>query len=97
MRKIIIVPALILGFAAFASPALALSCNGGGFDLSFSIGEPFTEQDNADMDLFRLRATGVDASSVEYWNGCIRAFVKNEDRPGEHMEFFDPRTLRRVG
>lgn len=86
-----------------ASPAFALNCYGAGsvsspslnIGLEFRFGD-VTEADNAQFDLMRLRRTGVDASSVEYWNGCIRAWVRNEDSVGEHMEFYHPRTLERV-
>ena len=86
---------LVLG----ASPALALSCYGAGsgvgVSLEFRFGD-LSEADAAELDLLRLRRTGVDATSVEYWGGCIRAWVRNEDRPGEHMEFYHPLTLERV-
>jgi hypothetical protein len=82
-----------------ATPALALSCYGGtqgvGISLNFRFGD-ITESDAANFDLMRLQRAGVDASSVEYWNGCIRAWVRNDDGRGEHMEFYNPRTLERV-
>lgn len=87
--------------AAPATPALALSCNStdGGAGLRFTLGFTFgniTERDEAEFDLIRLRREGVDATAVEYWNGCIRAWVRNPDGVGEHMEFYHPDTLRRV-
>lgn len=85
-----------------ATPAFALNCYGAGgaargltLGLEFRFGE-LTEQDEANLDLMRLRRAGVDATSVEYWNGCIRAWVPNSEGVGQHMEYYDPRTLRRV-
>jgi len=47
------------------------------------------------MDTRRLREIGVEAQSVERWNGCMRAFVKTPD--GRNiMEFYDPVTLRKL-
>jgi hypothetical protein len=98
MLKLIAVPLILV---LTATPAFALSCYDSGRDPGLAIGFEFrfgdiTEQDEADFDLMRLRRIGVDATSVEYWNGCIRAWVRNEDGPGEHMEFYHPSTLRRV-
>ena len=101
MQKLLPAAAAIL-VMGIASPALALSCNSSGSpDPGFSLGLEFrigvqSEQDSADLYLNRLQRLGVDATSVEFWNGCVRAWVRNEDGPGEHMEFYDPRTLRRV-
>lgn len=49
----------------------------------------------ADYDLTRLRQQGVAATSVERWNGCLRAFVQQQGG-GETMEFYDPSSLRRL-
>jgi hypothetical protein len=49
----------------------------------------------AEMDLQRLRQIGVPATSVERWNGCLRAFVQ-QPTGGETMEFYDPASLRRL-
>jgi hypothetical protein len=98
LRPIVIGAAMIM---LGASPALALNCYGAGsspgvgIGFEFRYGE-FTEADEAQHDLLRLRRAGVDATSVEYWGGCIRAWVRNDDGPGEHMEFYHPRTLERV-
>lgn len=47
------------------------------------------------MDTQRLREIGVQAKSVERWNGCMRAFVETAD--GRNiMEFYDPATLRKL-
>lgn len=48
-----------------------------------------------DFDLMQLQQLGINATRVERWNGCIRAFVR---RPGggEVMEFYDPNTLQQV-
>jgi hypothetical protein len=42
-----------------------------------------------------LNQQGVDATRVEKWNGCLRAFVR-QPGGGEIMQFFDPQTLRQV-
>lgn len=52
-------------------------------------------QAQADTDKRRLRAVGINATSVERWNGCMRAYVKAEDG-SQAMQFYDPVTLRRV-
>lgn len=41
-----------------------------------------------------LRSMGVDATRVEDWNGCIRAFVRTNG--GETMQYFDPDTFERL-
>lgn len=96
MRTLII--ALGLSLAA-SMPAAAAMCQDGrpGMVVTFGIhvGEPFTESEKANFDLMRLRQAGVDATSVEYWSGCIRAYVRKPGG-GEEMQFFDPVTLRRV-
>ena len=99
MRRLPLIAATLI-LIVVASPAFAVSCNGGtspGFTLGlqFRFGD-VTEHDEANFDAMRQRHNGVDVSSVEYWGGCIRAWVRNKDGRGEHMEFYDPRTLRRV-
>lgn len=49
----------------------------------------------ADLDKRRLREAGVMATSVERWNGCLRAFVKREDG-SRAMEIYDPVSLQRL-
>lgn len=41
-----------------------------------------------------LRSMGVDAVSVEDWNGCIRAYVRTNG--GQTMQYFDPDTFQRL-
>lgn len=48
-----------------------------------------------DSDLRTLQRMGVDATSVERWNGCIRAFVRNADG-SQSMAYFDPNTMKQV-
>jgi hypothetical protein len=93
--------ALLLGFAA--SPALAVPfCTsyygGASFQLGIgdsSFGRDTAEQDRISADTMRLRRAGVDVESLDYWNGCIRAWVRQANgRVSE--EFYDPASLRRV-
>jgi hypothetical protein len=49
---------------------------------------------DADGVLRRLQDRGVDASSVEQWNGLIRAYVVIDGR--QVMQYFDPDTLAPV-
>ncbi|MNY82203.1 hypothetical protein D3C86_2241690 [compost metagenome] len=52
-------------------------------------------EDRDNFDLMHLRQQGVDATRVERWNGCIRAFVRKPGG-GEEMQFFEPGTYRPV-
>lgn len=98
-------PGLILATMLFLTaatlPAQALMCYGQGDDagvqigFGFHIGEPYTETERNAFDVTRLRQAGVDATGVERWNGCIRAFVRKPGG-GEEMQFFEPGSLRRV-
>lgn len=93
------------GFAALALtvvatlPAHALFCNASGdgvvVQFGVQIGEPYTEQERNDFDMMALRQQGVDATRVERWNGCIRAFVRKPEG-GEEMQFFDPDSYQRL-
>lgn len=65
-------------------------------EFGFAIGEEMTEAEENKFYLMRLQAMGIDAMAVERWNGCLRAFVRNVGRNGQHMEYYDPRTLQRV-
>jgi hypothetical protein len=80
-------------------PAYAVFCNAGDdvvvLEFGFRIGEPYTEQERNQFDLMALQQQGVDATRVERWNGCIRAFVRKPEG-GEEMQFFDPDTYVRV-
>lgn len=93
------VPAL--GFIALltGSSVAAPFCDGafdsGRVTFGFSIGGKYTEQERNDFDMMELRRMGVDATRVERWNGCIRAFVRKPGG-GEEMQFFEPGTYRPV-
>lgn len=84
-----------------ATPAYAVMCYGQddapGVQISVGIriGEPFTELENNEHDAMRLRQAGVDATRVERWNGCLRAYVRKPGG-GEEMQFFEPGSLIRV-
>ena len=87
-----------LALLVAAVPAQAAFCTDDrGVVVTFGvqIGEPYTEQELNEFDLMRLRQEGVDATRVERWNGCIRAFVRKPEG-GEEMQFFDPNTFERV-
>jgi uncharacterized protein YpuA (DUF1002 family) len=80
-------------------PAAAVQCNsgGGGLKLSFglALGEKLSEQERNEFDLMILKRMGVDATRVERWGGCLRAFVRKPSG-GEEMQYFDPDTYERV-
>lgn len=83
------------------TPAWAIFCSAEGY-----VPKTFVEQDGRSvlrtdvellnqMDTKRLREIGVQARSVERWNGCMRAFVTTPD--GRNiMEFYDPLTLKKL-
>jgi hypothetical protein len=79
--------------ATFAAPF----CDGSteGLSFSFSVGGRVSEDDRNTFDLMHLRQMGVDATRVERWNGCIRAFVRKPGG-GEEMQFFEPGSYRPV-
>lgn len=52
-------------------------------------------QAQASLDKQRLREIGVAATSVERWNGCMRAFVEQADG-SRAMELYDPVSLIRL-
>lgn len=84
---------------ALTLPASAVPfCQGSGaasnFSFGFTIGR-FTQDDKDKFNLMELRRRGVDAASVEEWNGCIRAYVRKPGG-GEEMQFFDPDTFQQV-
>lgn len=95
MRRL--VPALgfvlLLTGAAFAVPF----CDGSSEGLSFnlSIGGKYSDDERNSFDMMHLRQRGVDATRVERWNGCIRAFVRKPGG-GEEMQFFEPGSYRQV-
>ncbi|GHA26404.1 hypothetical protein GCM10007989_22740 [Devosia pacifica] len=83
-----------------ATPAMAIPyCNdtNPGFTLKFGLrfGEPRSEMERNEDDLRALRRRGVDATRVERWNGCLRAYVR-QPGGGETMQFYSPNTYRRV-
>jgi len=93
--------ALAIGllFLPVASASAAPFCTDDrpGLHLKFgiSVGEPYTETERNEFDLMHLRQAGIDATRVERWNGCIRAFVRKPGG-GEEMQFFHPSTYERV-
>jgi hypothetical protein len=93
------ISALALVFAlGAAAPAMAAPfCDGSddGLTLGFKIGGRITETDRTDFALIQLQRRGVDATRVEIWNGCYRAFVRNGSG-GEEMQYFEPGSYRRV-
>lgn len=100
MSKRITLSLVALSFALAAGPALAgPMCNdstpGVQLSLGFSIGEKMSESDRNEFDLQLLRSKGVDATSVERWGDCIRAYVRKPEG-GIEMQFFDPNSYRRV-
>ena len=91
---------------AMSGPAFAASyCYDDRSSLSFSFNDgdldgvnhntKFDEELQKLADLRELRSRGVDATSVEDWNGCIRAFVR-QPGGGEIMEYYDPNTFQRL-
>lgn len=90
---------VLLAVPALSVPAVAAPfCTGGaGVNLSFGfmIGPQYTEEDRANLAMMQLRRHGVDATRVEFWNGCLRAYVRKPGG-GEVMEFYDPDTFRQV-
>jgi hypothetical protein len=105
IARLAVVGALgLLGVALTAAPALAAmtNCAGGQdepgihFGFGFHFGEPFTEDEEMQFAQMRLEAKGYDVVRTELWGSCIRAFIRNRDGSGTHMEFFDPDTLEPV-
>lgn len=92
-----LLPAVML-LGVLVTPAFAVPfCQDdrSGVSFGFGIGSDYSETEQNDFDLMALRQAGVDATSVEKWNGCIRAYVR-QPGGGERMEFYDPNTLRQV-
>lgn len=94
------IPAMLAAglMAVVAGPAMAAPfCSESGVTLSFGIqiGEEMTEREKADLAMIQLRREGVNTNRVEFWNGCLRAFVQ-QPGGGETMEFYDPHTFERV-
>jgi len=94
-----LVPAFGLVILLTGSAAAAPFCDGA-FDrteleFGFSIGGRYSDDERNNFDMMHLRQRGVDATRVERWNGCIRAFVRKPGG-GETMQFFEPGTYREV-
>lgn len=96
------IPAHVLtaALALLSTPVLAeTNChsvgNGPDIGLEFHFGEAYTEEERAEFAKMELRRQGVNASRVELWGGCYRAFVN--DGNGTRMEYFNSRTLEPVG
>jgi hypothetical protein len=90
--------ALALSSAAQASSVQCLTSKPGvsvSFGVTIGVGGEFSESDQNEFNLMRLRQMGVDASRAEMWGGCIRAFVPKPGG-GEEMQFFHPDTFERV-
>ena len=86
---------LLLTGTSFAAPFCDGSSEGMQITLGFSIGGKYSEEERNSFDMMHLRQMGVDATRVERWNGCIRAFVRKPGG-GEEMQFFEPGSLLRV-
>lgn len=91
--------ALAFGLALTTSAHAVASCYAysPGIHVSsgFSIGGSFTQDDRDNFNMMQLRKMGVDATRVEMWGGCVRAFVRKPGG-GEEMQFFHPDTLQPV-
>lgn len=86
---------VLLTGTTMAAPFCDGAFESGLVEFGFSIGGKMSAEDRDDFDLMHLRQRGVDATRVERWNGCIRAFVRKADG-GEEMQFFEPGTYRPV-
>lgn len=100
--SLVLIPAgLLLAMAAPAMAAPYCIDNRGGLSITIDR-EPdlflrgnSREDDLNEADQSQLQQLGIDATRVERWNGCIRAYVRQPDG-GQKMEFYDPNTMRRV-
>lgn len=94
-----LIPVLGLSIILAAPAAAAPYCSGDApgrlSSFGLTIGGTYTVEEQASFDMMRLRQMGVDATRVERWNGCIRAFVRKPGG-GEEMQFFEPGTYRQV-
>ena len=97
IRRFALTAAMLIALGAMTAPTLAAPfCSGSsGIRFSITLGKKLTEREEAEFAMIQLRRTGVDATRVEFWNGCLRAFVR-QPGGGEAMEFYDPETLERV-
>lgn len=82
--------ALVAGLAlpTFAAQAPA---EAGDVDNSY-----LTDEVANDYTLLRLHEKGINAASIEEWNGLVRAYVIQEDG-SQAMQLFDADTLAPVG
>lgn len=82
--------ALVAGVAlpAFAAPA---PVDASDIDNSY-----VTDAVANDYTLLRLHEKGINATSIEEWNGLVRAYVTQDDG-SQAMQLFDPDTLAPVG
>ena len=91
--------ALVFGLALTSAAQASAACyqHRPGVTVSFgiAIGGEFTQEEKNRFTLMELRRMGVDATSVEMWGGCIRAYVRKPGG-GEEMQFFHPDSLERV-
>lgn len=93
---------LVAAMAVAPMPAWAAFCANEGPEAPLTVEERDGKsvlvtdtQAQAALDRQRLREVGVPATSVERWNGCLRAFVERPDI-GRTMEIYDPVSLRRL-
>ncbi|MEQ1769010.1 MAG: hypothetical protein ABL879_04160 [Devosia sp.] len=90
---------LAAGFTLLASPSFALYCAippTPGITFKLQFGDTLSESEENALYLKLLRHRGVDATGVRQWNNCLRAFVRDDDGHGEHLEYYDPTTFERV-
>lgn len=97
VRSLIICAGLLLAGTAPVWAAPFCTDDRGGISIRFgnNIGTGMSESELNAADLTELQRRGINATRVERWNDCIRAFVR---QPGgnEEMQFFDPNTMRRI-
>jgi hypothetical protein len=86
---------VLLTGSTMAAPFCDGAFESGSVEYGFSFGGRMSADDRDDFDMMHLRQRGVDATRVERWNGCIRAFVRKPGG-GEEMQFFEPGTYRQV-
>ena len=93
MIRVLVPVALFLSLCVpgFAAPF----CTDISIGLQVAYGDNYTEEERETFDMMGLRQTGVDATRVERWNGCIRAWVRTPEGK-EEMRFFQPGTFRPV-
>jgi hypothetical protein len=96
MKRVLVSIAIILLTIGSAPPSFAalILCDA---DREFNDnGRPVSSiTANAHRIKRELRNRGVNATRVEEWNGCIRAYVAGADG-SERMQYFEPHTYRRL-